>query len=165
MTVKVVIEAGTKKTFARAIDWPGWWRAGKTEELALEALADAAARYAVATEIAGESFAPSTYDVVDHVAGGAGTDFGVPSVITDADRRPVSAAGRGRRAVGAARKPADQLGQPAHIDGDARVLHPLEQANDEIAKPMTREPGGDDRVVVRPDRPVVVRHRVVAHLR
>jgi len=98
MTVKVVIEAGAKKTFARAIDWPGWWRAGKTEELALEALADAAARYAVATEIAGESFAPSTYDVVDHVAGGAGTDFGVPSVITDADRRPVSAADAARLA-------------------------------------------------------------------
>ena len=31
-------------------------------------------------------------EIVDSVAGGGGTDFGVPSAITDADRRRVTAA-------------------------------------------------------------------------
>ena len=38
-----VQEARPKKVFATAMDWPGWCRAGKTEELALEALAATAA--------------------------------------------------------------------------------------------------------------------------
>jgi hypothetical protein len=44
--IEVVIEATPRKTFASAIDWPGWSRSGKTEELALEALAAYARRYA-----------------------------------------------------------------------------------------------------------------------
>ncbi|MFL5708216.1 MAG: hypothetical protein ACJ77Y_04375 [Chloroflexota bacterium] len=34
----MVVESGAKKSFARAIDWPGWARAGKTPDLALQAL-------------------------------------------------------------------------------------------------------------------------------
>ena len=90
--ITVVIEAGAKKTFARAIDWPGWSRAGKGEQLALAALADAAPRYAVVAEIAGEPFDTGSFDVVDHVDGVAGTDFGIPYVITNAERRPVTEA-------------------------------------------------------------------------
>ena len=37
--VEVAIEAGTKRVFATAVDWPGWSRSAKTEEAALEALA------------------------------------------------------------------------------------------------------------------------------
>ena len=36
--VPVAIEATPKRTFAFAVDWPGWCRAGKDEALALEAL-------------------------------------------------------------------------------------------------------------------------------
>jgi hypothetical protein len=36
--VDVAIEATDKKSFATAVDWPGWSRSGKTEELAIEAL-------------------------------------------------------------------------------------------------------------------------------
>jgi hypothetical protein len=103
-TIAVSIEATPKKAFATAIDWPGWSRSGKTEALALEALAAAAPRYvAVATE-AGEVPGAGAYDVVERTQGGSGTDFGVPSSITKTDRRPVSAseADRLARIVGAA---------------------------------------------------------------
>ena len=46
-TIAVSVEATPKKAFATAVDWPGWSRSGKTEELALAALADYAPRYAV----------------------------------------------------------------------------------------------------------------------
>ena len=91
-TIDVVIEATPKKAFARAIDWPGWARSGKTAALALEALVAYAPRYAEAAKAAGVAFSPVRYEVVEETGGGGGTDFGVPSAIADADRRPVSAA-------------------------------------------------------------------------
>jgi hypothetical protein len=94
--IAVAVEATPKRVFATALDWPGYSRSGKTPELALEALAAAAPRYAAVAELAGETF-PSGVDagnfhIVEEAEGGAGTAFGVPSRITDADRRPVSAA-------------------------------------------------------------------------
>ena len=44
--VTVGIEVTPKKAFASALEWPGWTRAGKTPEDALEALAACALRYA-----------------------------------------------------------------------------------------------------------------------
>jgi hypothetical protein len=97
-TVAVGVEATPKKAFATAVDWPGWSRSGKTEELALAALADYAPRYAVVAEEAGEPFEPGDYEVVERAGGAGGTDFGVPSSITDLDRRPLDAAEAERRA-------------------------------------------------------------------
>ena len=93
MRIAVSVETSPKKTFATAVDWPGWSRAGKDEGLALEALAAYVARYRAVADEAGEPFddAPA-FDVVETVEGGGGTAFGVPSVITELDRRPVSAA-------------------------------------------------------------------------
>jgi hypothetical protein len=91
-TIDVVIEATPRKAFARAIDWPGWARSGRTAALALEGLAAYAPRYAKAAKAAGVAFSPVRYEVVEETGGGGGTDFGVPSAITDADRRPVTAA-------------------------------------------------------------------------
>jgi hypothetical protein len=88
-TIEVSLEASAKKVFATAIDWPGWSRSGKTEELALAALAEYAQRYAAVAAEAGEPFSPGGHEVVERVGGGSGTDFGVPSSITDSDRRPV----------------------------------------------------------------------------
>jgi hypothetical protein len=94
--IPVAIEAAPKKAFATAVDWPGWSRSGKTPELALEALAAAAPRYAAVAELAGEPFAsgvqPGDFEIIEEAEGGAGTAFGVPSRVTDADRRPTSAA-------------------------------------------------------------------------
>ena len=91
-TIAVSIEATPKKAFAKAVDWPGWARSGKTPDLALEVLAGSASRYAPVAAEAGEAFDPDAYDVVEATAGGSGTEFGVPSAITDLDRRPLTAA-------------------------------------------------------------------------
>ena len=98
MVIAVTIESTPKKAFARALGWPGWSRAGKTEELALAALEGSAARYAAVAEAAGEAFSPDSYEVVAHVGAGGGTDFGVPSVIADEERRPTTAEGANRLA-------------------------------------------------------------------
>ncbi len=42
----VYLEVGRRRTFAAALNWPGWCRSGKGEEAALEALAAYAPRYA-----------------------------------------------------------------------------------------------------------------------
>ena len=38
---RLYVEKGAKKTFAVALDWPGWARSGKTEEEATQILEDA----------------------------------------------------------------------------------------------------------------------------
>jgi hypothetical protein len=91
--VEIAEEVGAKKTFVWAIDWPGWCRAGKSGLLAIEALIEHGPRYARVARVAGEPFGDvSAHDLstIDSVPGGSGTDFGVPSAIIDADRRPVT---------------------------------------------------------------------------
>ncbi len=106
--VRVAIEATPKKAFATAVDWPGWSRSGKTRELALDALAAYAPRYALVANEAEETFqnevGAADFDVTEEAEGGGGTDFGVPSRVTDADRRRTTAADadRLRRLVAAA---------------------------------------------------------------
>jgi hypothetical protein len=88
-------EVVRRKAFAWAIDWPGWCRAGKDPALAREALLAYRPRYAVVAEAAGLALpdvGSTAPDVVESVEGGTGTEFGVPSVIADLDRRPVTAA-------------------------------------------------------------------------
>jgi hypothetical protein len=63
--IAVCVEATRRRAFARAADWPGWARGGKTEELALVALAASAARYAAVAVEAGEPFVPGILDVVE----------------------------------------------------------------------------------------------------
>jgi hypothetical protein len=93
--IRIAEEAGAKKAFAWAIDWPGWARSGKTPELARAALVEYAQRYepvVKAAKLEMPNVDDDLLDIVDSVAGGGGTDFGVPSAITDADRRRVTAA-------------------------------------------------------------------------
>jgi len=96
----VAIEATPKRTFATAIDWPGWSRSGKTVAGALEELAACAGRYAIVARLAGESLAEDglELEVVESSEGGSGTEFGVPSRVTEADRRPGTAADADRLA-------------------------------------------------------------------
>ncbi|MDO8485246.1 MAG: hypothetical protein Q7S35_09915, partial [Candidatus Limnocylindrales bacterium] len=93
--IRVAIEATAWRAFATATDWPGWSRSGKTVDLTLEALAAAAPRYAAVAREAGEPFpvrvTTGDLEVVEQAEGGSGTEFGVPSRVIDADRRPVSA--------------------------------------------------------------------------
>lgn len=118
----VAIETGRKRVFATAVDWPGWSRAGKTEEAALEALVGAAPRYAVVAAEAGEAFeAPRgvvDFEIVERAPGDGGTDFGVPGRVTDHDRRPTSdaEAARLRRLVGAAWIVFDRVAAAAPVE-------------------------------------------------
>jgi hypothetical protein len=98
----VAVEQGGKKTFASALDWPGWSRSGRNEEAALEALASYADRYAEVARQAGLTFpSPSrvTFDVVEHLPGDAGTDFGIPSRTAEADRAKLTPAAAQRQAA------------------------------------------------------------------
>jgi hypothetical protein len=99
--VRVVVEAAPKRVFVAALEWPGWARGGKDEALALDAFLAAAPRYAAVAAEAGLRFGADdiAIDVVERVPGGTGTEFGVPSAIAEADRRPVDAAEAARLAA------------------------------------------------------------------
>src|SRR5512144_2913935 len=101
--IVVSLEASPKKTFATAVEWPGWSRSGKTEDAALEALLAAQPRYSLVAREAGEPFPtaagePDAFEIVERAEGGSGTQFGVPSSITVLDRRPVDRKEAGRLA-------------------------------------------------------------------
>ena len=88
-TVEVYLELGARRTFAGALEWPGWCRAGRDEASALEALLEYGPRYRAALGDAGLTVVPSAVDqliVVERLAGSSGTDFGVPSAIPGFDR-------------------------------------------------------------------------------
>lgn len=88
--LEVYLEIGTKCTFAGAVAWPGWCRAGRDDEAALKALADAGPRYARALVAAGlEPPAPGELRVVERLGGTATTDFGAPDVAPAGDTHPV----------------------------------------------------------------------------
>jgi hypothetical protein len=98
--IAVCLEVTPKQSFASALDWPGWCRAGRDEGAALQALASSAERYAPVAEQAGVSF-PSTvgFDVVERVPGGPATAFAAPEcrrpfpqVTAEADRAKVTPA-------------------------------------------------------------------------
>jgi hypothetical protein len=94
--IPIYLEAGDKKVFACSIDYPGWCRGARDEELALEALAAYAPRYAEVAKLAKAAFpAPAgvagRFEVVERVKGGGATDFGVPHEIPGADAEPLTA--------------------------------------------------------------------------
>lgn len=92
----VYLEVGPKKVFACSVEWPGWCRIGKSEELALDALADYAPRYRVIAERAGLVFEPGDPVIVERARGGTTTDFGAIEAIPRLDGKPVDAAEAGR---------------------------------------------------------------------
>ena len=91
---RVYVEAGSKRVFACALDWPGWCRSGKTEEEALAALAAYAPRYAPVARLARVKFdaKAAEQNVVERVRGGGTTDFGAPEVRLASDSEPLKGA-------------------------------------------------------------------------
>ena len=96
MTVRVVIEVGSKKAFASALDWPGWSRSGRGEAEALEALLAYGFRYAAVAKGARVAFKPPAtsggFTVVERLEGGGTTDFGAPGAPAAVEREAISAA-------------------------------------------------------------------------
>ena len=94
MTVDAVLEVAAKRSFASALDWPGWSRGGKSPDDALAALVAYGPRYAAVAERAGLDFeAPASVDgiaVTERVRGGGATAFGIPSTPARAEEEPVA---------------------------------------------------------------------------
>ena len=93
--VAVYLEVGAKRTFAGALEWPGWCRSGRDEDAALQALYDYARRYATAVQRAAEFTRPdgvSALEVVERLRGNATTEFGAPDAPPSADEDPLDEA-------------------------------------------------------------------------
>jgi hypothetical protein len=92
-TIDVYLEIGDKRTFAGALDWPGWNRIGRDEESALQALVDSGPRYARILHTAHIAFQTPTdisaLAVVERLEGNSTTDFGAPDVAPSSDTRPI----------------------------------------------------------------------------
>jgi hypothetical protein len=88
--VEVYLETVTKRTFAAALDWPGWCRHGPTEDDALAALLAYGPRYAGVLARTRLGFvAPEDVDqlvVVERLPGTPTTEFGAPAVPPTVDR-------------------------------------------------------------------------------
>lgn len=93
MTVDAVLEVAAKRSFASALDWPGWSRGGKSPDDALAALVAYGPRYAAVAQRAGLAFdVPTGADAVtvtERVRGGGGTEFGIPSTPARAEEEPI----------------------------------------------------------------------------
>ncbi len=168
----VAIEGTGRKVFAAALDWPGWARSGKTEQLAVEALLAYAPRFGPVVRLAGLQLAEQLdVEIDERRDGSSGTEFGVPSRIFDADARPVEKAGAERLAaiVRAAWATFDDVraGAPAALrkgprgggrDRDRMAAHVVE-ADAAYARELglkLKEPKPDDTAAVEAAREAVL---------
>jgi hypothetical protein len=91
--LNVYLEIGKKRTFAGALDWPGWCRSGSDERSALQALFEYAPRYRrilrgtrLGFQTPGDS---SAFTIVERLEGNSTTDFGAPAIAPGSDAQPV----------------------------------------------------------------------------
>ena len=93
-TIRAYVETGRRKTFAGAIDWPGWCRIGQDENSALLALYEISPRYGAVLQAAQIDFQvppdQSAFSIVERLEGNATTDFGAPNISPASDDLPVS---------------------------------------------------------------------------
>ena len=90
-SIDVYLEVGAKRTFAGAVEWPGWCRSGRDEASAIDALLGYAPRYAAALRGSRLGFhAPSDVRIVERLRGDATTDFGAPGAAPSADAEPMA---------------------------------------------------------------------------
>lgn len=91
MTLRIVLEVAPKRSFASALDWPGWARSGRSAEEAQAALAEYAPRYADVARRAGLALPTDDLEleVVERLDGGGSTEFGAPGEPAAAEQEPV----------------------------------------------------------------------------
>jgi hypothetical protein len=88
--IEVFIEAGQRRVFASALAWPGWARSGKTDELAVAALADYLPRYATVVKRAGLVPPEGDLAITERHAGLAkNADFGSLGEVAPSETRPL----------------------------------------------------------------------------
>jgi hypothetical protein len=89
--VRVFGEAGRRRVFASALEWPGWARSGKTEELALAALGDYLARYCEVVRRAALDVPAGGLEVTERLGGVAKfADFGALSAAAHSEAKPIT---------------------------------------------------------------------------
>lgn len=92
----VYLEVGSKKVFACAVEWPGWARPARTEQEALEALAQYLLRYEKVVTAAGLKVPGAArrgdFAVLARLEGDATTDFGAPGAVPEFDLEPPTTA-------------------------------------------------------------------------
>jgi hypothetical protein len=89
--IEIYLETAPKRTFAGAVEWPGWARSGRDEDEAIAAFEAYRDRYADVLR-KGHLRPPPTdpeYRVVERLTGGAGTEYGVAGASPSADERPI----------------------------------------------------------------------------
>jgi hypothetical protein len=98
--IPIYLEVGAKRTFACALEWPGWARSGRDEDAAVAALLESAPRYARIVSRTRLGFvaptSPSALRVTERLPGDATTDFGAPGAVPRGDAKPVSDADAAR---------------------------------------------------------------------
>lgn len=89
----IYLEIGAKKTFAGALEWPGWCRSGRDEGEAIEVLVAHGPRYAQVLEGTALGFQPPGDEhalvAVERLEGNATTDFGAPAIAPSGDDAPL----------------------------------------------------------------------------
>ncbi len=85
-----------KRAFAVSLDWPGWCRAGKTPDAAIETLLEAGPRYKRTLGSAARGLKPpkdpADLEILQRVKGDATTEFGAPSKGSRKDSEPIEPA-------------------------------------------------------------------------
>jgi hypothetical protein len=92
--VDIYLESAPKRTFAGAVEWPGWARSGRDEDEAIANFEAHRDRYADVLR-RGHLRPPPTdpeYAVVERTTGGAGTEYGVAGASPTADGQPLDGA-------------------------------------------------------------------------
>ena len=161
-TIRVLVEASPKKTFASALDWPGLARGGRDENAALEALSAALPRYAPIAESAGQPFPLDdvTLEVVERTRGNGATAYGVPAIVAASDRAPTSQAEAERLAAltAAAWEAFDRIAAAAHEGlrkgprgggrDRSKIVEHVNGADTEYAKSIGRKHQATDRAAI-----------------
>lgn len=94
-SLRIGIEEGNKKSFATAVDYPGWCRWGKTTEDAIDALIAYRERYNDVLTLEHVRHSPantSQIEIVQTVPGSPTTEFGAPDKAFDLENEPLQEA-------------------------------------------------------------------------
>ena len=174
--IDVFIEAGRSRVFASALDWPGWARSGKTEDLAVQALADYLPRYLAIVRLAGVPLPDGDLAVTERNAGLAkNADFGSLGEIADAEREPLTEVAGHRLALlleaawrafdhGARTAPAQLRKGPRGGGRDTeQIVHHVQEAEAIYARKMGL--ARDKAAAASSDAVTALRERITAALR
>jgi hypothetical protein len=174
--IGVFVEAGKRRVFASALDWPGWARSGKTEELAVATLAEYLPRYGLIVERAGRGPVRGDLAIIERHSGLAkSADFGSLGEIALSEQEPLSSAEGARLAAlleaswaafdeGAAAAPANLRKGPRGGGRDtAQIVDHVQDSEIMYARKMGL--ARDKAAEAGPDAVAILRQRIGAALR